>query len=117
MDDVAEGVRAIIGNRDLAMFTGLGMAQTLTRGALTVFTVVVALDLLRTGEPGVGTLTGAIGAGAVVGSLIASLLVGSRRLAEWFGIGVALWGFARRAYSVVSIGSNCPHSAGMRWNR
>jgi hypothetical protein len=93
MDDVAEGVRVIIGNRDLAMFTGLGMAQTFTRGALTVFTVVVALDLLRTGEPGVGTLTGAIGAGAVVGSLSASLLVGSRRLAEWFGIGVALWGF------------------------
>jgi hypothetical protein len=117
MDDVAEGVRAIIGKPDLAMFTGLGMAQTFTRDALTVFTVVVALDLLRTGEPGVGTRTGAIGAGAVVGSLIASLLVGSRRLAEWFGIGVALWGFARRAYSVVSIGSNCPHSAGMRWNR
>ncbi|HJQ87081.1 MAG TPA: MFS transporter [Propionibacteriaceae bacterium] len=93
MDDVAEGARVIIGNPDLAMFTGLGMAQTFTRGALTVFTVVVALDLLRTGEPGVGTLTGAIGAGAVVGSLIASLLVGSRRLAEWFGIGVALWGF------------------------
>jgi len=74
------------------MFTGLGMAQTFTRGALTVFTVVVALDLLHTGEPGVGTLTGAIGAGAVLGSLTASLLVGSRRLAQWFGIGVALWG-------------------------
>jgi MFS family permease len=76
----------------LAMFTGLGMAQTFTRGALTVFTVVVALDLLDTGEPGVGTLTAAIGAGAVVGSLIASLLVGSRWLAQWFGVGVALWG-------------------------
>jgi hypothetical protein len=60
MDNVAEGVRAIIGNPDLAMFTGLGMAQTFTWGALTVFTVVVALDLLRTGEPGVGTLTGAL---------------------------------------------------------
>jgi predicted MFS family arabinose efflux permease len=92
MTDVAEGVRAIVGNRDLALFTGLGMAQTFTRGALTVFTVVVALDLLRTGEPGVGTLTGAIGAGAVIGSLIASMLVGSRRLAQWFGVGVALWG-------------------------
>ena len=92
MADVAEGVRAIMGNRDLALLTGLGMAQTFTRGALTVFTVVVALDLLHTGEPGVGTLTGAIGAGAVLGSLIASLLVGSRWLAQWFGIGVALWG-------------------------
>jgi MFS family permease len=90
--DAAEGVRAIVRNSDLALFIGLGIAQTFTRGALTVFTVVVALDLLRTGEPGVGTLTAAIGAGAVIGSVAASLLVGSRWLAQWFGIGVALWG-------------------------
>jgi MFS family permease len=90
--DTAEGIRAIVRNRDLALFIGLGIAQTFTRGALTVFTVVVALDLLHTGEPGVGTLTAAIGAGAVVGSVAASLLVGSRWLAQWFGIGVALWG-------------------------
>ena len=92
MADAAEGVRAIVRNRDLELFIGLGIAQTFTRGALTVFTVVVALDLLRTGEPGVGTLTAAVGAGAVIGSLVASLLVGSHRLARWFGIGVALWG-------------------------
>src|SRR5215207_3019251 len=90
--DAAEGVRAVARNRDLALFLGLALAQTFTRGALTVFTVVVALDLLRTGEPGVGTLTAAIGAGAVIGSVGASLLVGSRRLAQWFGIGVGLWG-------------------------
>jgi MFS family permease len=90
--EAAEGVRTIVRNRDLALFAGLGTAQTFTRGALTVFTVVVALDLLGTGEPGVGTLTAAVGAGAVVGSLAASLLVGSRRLGEWFGIGVAMWG-------------------------
>ena len=90
--DAAEGVRAIVRNRDLALLMALGLAQTFSRGALTVFTVVVALDLLRTGEPGVATLTAAIGAGAVIGSLAASLLVGSQRLAQWFGIGVALWG-------------------------
>jgi Na+/melibiose symporter-like transporter len=90
--DVAEGVRVIVRNRDLALLNGLTIAQTFTRGALTVFVVVVALDLLRIGEPGVGTLTAAVGAGAVVGSLAASLLVGSRRLARWFGIGIALWG-------------------------
>jgi hypothetical protein len=90
--DAAEGIRAIVRNRDLALFMGLALAQTFSRGALTVFTVVVALDLLRTGEPGVGTLTAAIGAGAVIGSVGASLLVGSRQLAQWFGIGVALWG-------------------------
>jgi MFS family permease len=90
--ETAEGVRTILGNRDLALLNGLAVAQTFTRGALTVFTVVVALDLLNTGEPGVGTLTAAIGAGAVIGSVSASLLVGSRRLAQWFDIGIALWG-------------------------
>jgi MFS family permease len=92
MAEVAEGVRTIVRNRDLALLNGLDIAQTFTRGALTVFVVVVALDLLRIGEPGVGTLTAAVGAGAVIGSLAASLLVGSRRLARWFGIGIALWG-------------------------
>ncbi|HEX5384780.1 MAG TPA: MFS transporter [Propionibacteriaceae bacterium] len=92
MAEAAEGIRAIVRNRDLALLNGLAIAQTFTRGALIVFTVVVAFDLLGTGEPGVGTLTAAIGAGAVLGSLAASLLVGTRRLARWFGIGIALWG-------------------------
>jgi MFS family permease len=90
--EAAEGVRAVVRNRDIAVLVGLTAAQAFTRGALTVFTVVVALDLLGTGEAGVGTLTAAVGAGAVLGSLAASLLVGSRRLAAWFGIGVAMWG-------------------------
>jgi MFS family permease len=90
--EAAEGARAIVRNRDLALLNGLAIAQTFTRGALSVFTVVVAFDLLRTVEPGVGTLTAAIGAGAVLGSLTASLLVETRRLARWFGIGIALWG-------------------------
>jgi MFS family permease len=90
--EAAEGIKAVVWNRDLALFVGLTIAQTFTRGTLTVFTVVIALDLLHTGEPGVGALTAAVGAGAVIGSLAASLLVGSRRLAQWFGIGVALWG-------------------------
>ena len=71
---------------------GLAVAQTLIRGALTVLTVVVAIDLLDTGEPGVGLLTAAIGAGAVLGSLAASLLVDTRRLGAWFAVGVSLWG-------------------------
>ena len=71
---------------------GLAAAQSFTRGALTVLTVVVAIQLLGTGEPGVGILTAAIGAGALLGSLAASLLVGSRRLGVWFAVGVALWG-------------------------
>jgi MFS family permease len=73
------------------MFLLVG-AQTLIRGALSVFSVLVAIDLLDLGEPGVGTLTAAVGAGAIVGSLFASMYVGNRHLAVWFGAGVATWG-------------------------
>ncbi|MDN4163499.1 MFS transporter [Nocardioides abyssi] len=88
----AAGIRAVIRNGDLALIMGLAVAQTLTRGALSVLTVVVAIDLLGTGEPGVGLLNAAIGAGAVLGSLGASMLVDTRRLGGWFAAGVALWG-------------------------
>jgi hypothetical protein len=88
----ADGIRAVWRSADLALIMGLAVAQTLIRGALTVLTVVVAIDLLETGEPGVGLLSAAIGAGAVLGSLAASLLVDTRRLGAWFAVGVALWG-------------------------
>jgi hypothetical protein len=87
-----EGIRTVSRNRDLALIMGLAVAQTLTRGALTVLTVVVAIDLLATGEPGVGILNAGIGVGAVVGALGASMLVDTRRLGGWFAVGVALWG-------------------------
>jgi MFS family permease len=90
--EAVEGVRAVTQNRDLTLILGLAAAQALTRGALTVFSVVVAIELLGTGEPGVGALMTAVGVGAVLGSLAASLLVGSGRLGAWFAVGVGLWG-------------------------
>jgi predicted MFS family arabinose efflux permease len=90
--DTADGLRAIAAQRDVTMLFGLGAVQAVTRGALNVFTVVVAIELLETGESGVGVLTAAVGVGAVGGSLGASVLVGSRRLAAYTGVGIALWG-------------------------
>jgi MFS family permease len=87
-----EGIRVVGRNRNLSLIMGLAAAQSFTRGALTVLTVVVAIELLGTGESGVGVLTAAIGAGAVVGAFASSLLVGTRRLGAWFAVGVALWG-------------------------
>lgn len=89
---IGEGMRAITGSRDVAVLSSLFWAQTFTRGCLTVFSVVVAIDLLGLGESGVGLLNGAVGAGAVLGSLGAALLVGSRRLGAWLALAIALWG-------------------------
>ena len=90
--ELLRGFTAIATDRRLALITGLGVVQTFTRGCLTVFIVVVAINLLRTGNPGVGILTAAVGAGGMLGSLLAFGLVGRGRLALWFGVGVALFG-------------------------
>lgn len=87
-----EGLRAVKRSRDLTLILGLAAAQSFTRGALTVLSVVVAIELLGTGESGVGALMTSVGVGAVLGSLAASLLVGTGRLGAWFAVGVALWG-------------------------
>jgi Cyclic nucleotide-binding domain len=87
-----QGFKTIAADRRLALITGLGLVQTFTRGCLTVLTVVVAFDLLDTGDAGVGVLVAAVGAGGMLGSLLAFGLVGRGRLALWFGAGVALFG-------------------------
>lgn len=90
--EVAEGVRAARADGDVMALMALTWVQTFLRGALSVFTVVLAIDVLDTGEPGVGVLQAAMGTGAVVGSLAAAQLVGSRHLAAWHGASVAFWG-------------------------
>ena len=92
LKEAVEGIRAVTRSRDLQLILGLAAAQALTRGALTVFSVVVAIELLGTGDPGAGALMAAVGVGAVAGSLGASFLVGTGRLGVWFAVGVALWG-------------------------
>ena len=100
--DLVAGLRTIAGRRHLAVLVVLAEVQILMRGALTVLSVVIAIDLLEIGESGVGTLNTAVGAGAVAGSLLASF-VGSHRLAAWFGLGVALWGLPLALVGVVPV--------------
>ena len=90
--EMLQGFRTIVADRSLGLITGLGVVQTFTRGCLTVFAVVVAIDLLDTGDPGVGVLTAAVGAGGVLGSIFAFRLVRRGGLASWFGVGIALFG-------------------------
>jgi Cyclic nucleotide-binding domain len=58
-----------------------------------VFSVVIAIEILDTGEAGVGVLVAALGAGAVLGSFAsAALLIGDAPFARWSGVAVAVWG-------------------------
>jgi MFS family permease len=100
--EIVRGFSTIGADRRLKLITLLGVVQTFTRGCLTVFTVVVAIDILGIGNAGVGVLNAAVGAGGVVGSAFAFGLVRRGGLASWFGVGIALFGVPLAFIGVLS---------------
>jgi MFS family permease len=91
--ELLAGVRALAGERKLAVLTGLYASQTLVAGALNVLIVVAALELLDLGDAGVGYLNAAIGIGGIAGAVaMFALVAGTQRLAPHFALGMVLWG-------------------------
>jgi MFS family permease len=88
---VADGFRVVGRDQGLRLIVGLTAAQTFVDGALGVLTAVAALELLDTGDAGIGYLNSAMGIGALFGSFVAAGMVG-RRLAPGFAGGLILWG-------------------------
>ena len=68
------------------------VAQVFVRGLLVTLIVVASIELLGTGEAGVGLLNGALGLGGLLGALGALGLAGGRRLPGVFVLALALWG-------------------------
>jgi hypothetical protein len=99
--EALEGLRMIAADPTQRLLTGLGTTQTFLRGCLTVFTVVVAIDLLHRGDADVGVLNGAVGVGAIAGSLLVAAVVSTGGLARIFGLGVVLWGAPIAALAIV----------------
>jgi len=101
-----------IASERLAGFTTLGRnpalrvmmvlltAQTAVFGAVQVFIVVAAIELLDLGEGGVGYLNAAIGVGAFIGAVAALSLTGASRLSPAFLAGVVLIGLPLIALGV-----------------
>jgi MFS family permease len=86
------GFRTVAREPSLRILIGLFTAQTFVAGALAVYTVVLAIDVLDLGNAGVGYLESALGVGAIVGGVLALSLVGAQRLSPAFMFGVVLWG-------------------------
>lgn len=86
------GLRAVRAHPHAALMLSIFGLQTLVRGLLSVLLVVLAIELLRIGEEGVGFLNAAIGAGGLVGAVSALALVGRARLAPPVLLGLLLWG-------------------------
>jgi hypothetical protein len=91
-DDLRGGLRAYRATPGTRTLLGLAFAQTLVRGALTVLVVLLAVEILDIGEPGVGWINAAMGLGGLAGGLLAVRVVRGRWLGRWAALGVAGWG-------------------------
>jgi MFS family permease len=113
-------------DRSLALMMGLLTAQTAMFGALQVFIVVMALELLDLGDGGVGYLNAAIGVGAFIGAVAALTLTGAQRLSPAFLgglvatgvplVALGLWqevGIAVAALVVMGVGNAFVDVAGL----
>jgi MFS family permease len=92
MDDVREGLRVVREDRGLLLLVVLFGLQTVIAGAVGVFTVVIALDLLDAGRGWVGILNAMAGVGALVGVAVVSRLTARGRLSTGVIGGLVLWG-------------------------
>ena len=87
-------------NRALLLMMVLLTAQTAVFGAVQVFIVVTALQLLDLGDGGVGYLNAAIGVGAFIGAVGALSLTGARRLSPAFLLGIVMIGVPLMAMGI-----------------
>jgi hypothetical protein len=90
LDEVLAGFAAVARERKLQLVVGTLATTTLIEGAIDVLLVVVALDVLDAGEPGLGWLNAAWGVGGMLGGALAVAMLGGGRLASGLGAGCLL---------------------------
>ena len=86
------GWRCIVAEPELRVVIGLFSVQTFVAGMFNVLVVVLAIEVLDLGTPGVGLLDGAVGVGALLAVFLAAGIASRGRLATSFGAGLLLWG-------------------------
>jgi hypothetical protein len=108
--ELTAGAAAILRDRRLASVFAVLAASSALLGALGVFTIVIAIDLLGLDDAAAGYLTAASGLGALIGSALAVTLVGRERLSwpligatAFFGVTVAALALVQTPLAVGAI--------------
>jgi MFS family permease len=89
---LVSGWQCIADEPDLRLVIGLFTVQGLVAGMFNVLVVVLAIEVLDLGTPGVGFLDGMVGVGALLAVVVAAGATARRGLASVFAVGLLLWG-------------------------
>ncbi|MET0771858.1 MAG: cyclic nucleotide-binding domain-containing protein [Candidatus Limnocylindrales bacterium] len=100
--EATAGLAVLVRSRGPRLVTVALFAQTVVRGSLSVLLVVVAIEVLGLGEPGVGLLTAAIGLGGLVGAAVAVPIAGDRPLGPLVAVSLVGWGLPIAILAFVS---------------
>ena len=92
LEQAMEGVRELRRDPPAAVLVAMVAGQFVVVGALDILVIVVALDVLDTGNSGPGVLGSALGIGGVLGALCTVVLVGRRRLTPALAGGLLVTG-------------------------
>ena len=92
LEELGSGFRTVARDRSLRLLVGVLSVSTLVEGAVDVLVVLVAIELLDLGGPGVGWLNTAWGVGGLVGGAAAISLLGRGQLATGLAAGCLLVG-------------------------
>jgi predicted MFS family arabinose efflux permease len=107
-DSVLAGLRTVAGDSDARLVVGLLTVRMTIIGAADVLFVLIALELLGTGEPGAGILNAALGAGTIAGGALAIALIGRNGLAAVAAGGALLWGTSIALVGLTAISALAP---------
>lgn len=114
--EVSEGIRTAWHDPRPRLLVGLLGMWTFVLGVIDVLIVVLAFEVLGTGESGVGLLNVSIGIGSIVGASVAVVVTGRRRLSGSFRSGLLTTGLPVAASAVVPVAAGplfAVSSAGM----
>jgi MFS family permease len=102
LPELLAGVTTVLGRPALRVVVGLTAAITFVDGALEVLMVVLALNVLESGNSSLGWLNTAIGIGSISGAFVVAAFVTRRRLAGGFAFGILLSSVALGLTAAVS---------------
>ena len=101
--ELSEGIRTAWHDPRPRLLVGLLGMWTFVLGVIDVLIVVLAFEVLGTGESGVGLMNVSIGIGSIVGASVAVVITGRRRLSGSFRSGLLTTGLPVAATAIVPV--------------